>query len=401
MPSSAIILAGISLAIWIVLTFFRGAFWQLSRFDDDVAPPVPLPSWPRVVAVLPARNEAETIGRTVESLLTQDYPGEFRIVVVDDHSGDETAALAQRAAEARGAASHVTILQAAPLQPGWTGKLWALQQGVEEAASLSPEYFWFTDADIVHAPDTLRRLVSKAVNHHLDLASLMVLLQAKTFPERLLIPPFLYFFLKLYPPRWIADLRARTAGAAGGCILLRRSALERIGGISSIRHEVIDDCSLAREVKRTGGAIWMGLTRKSVSLRAYGTFAEIRDLIARAAFTQLEYSLLLLLGTIVGMILTYLVPVALAFHAQPIVWRMSLAAWALMTITYLPTIRFYRLSPLWAPVLPVAAAFYSYATCLSAMRYWLGHGGQWKGRAQAPAKQKDKARAPAKNHKYW
>ena len=401
MLSSAIILAGISLAIWIVLTFFRGAFWQLSRFDDDVAPPVPLPSWPRVVAVLPARNEAETIGRTVESLLTQDYPGEFRIVVVDDHSGDETAALAQRAAEARGAASHVTILQAAPLQPGWTGKLWALQQGVEEAASLSPEYFWFTDADIVHAPDTLRRLVSKAVNHHLDLASLMVLLQAKTFPERLLIPPFLYFFLKLYPPRWIADLRARTAGAAGGCILLRRSALERIGGISSIRHEVIDDCSLAREVKRTGGAIWMGLTRKSVSLRAYGTFAEIRDLIARAAFTQLEYSPLLLLGTIVGMILTYLVPVALAFHAQPIVWRMSLAAWALMTITYLPTIRFYRLSPLWAPVLPVAAAFYSYATCLSAMRYWLGHGGQWKGRAQAPAKQKDKARAPAKNHKYW
>jgi len=240
-----------------------------------------------------------------------------------------------------------------------------------------------------------------SLNHHLDLASLMVLLQAKTFPERLLIPPFLYFFLKLYPPRWIADLRARTAGAAGGCILLRRSALERIGGISSIRHEVIDDCSLAREVKRTGGAIWMGLTRKSVSLRAYGTFAEIRDLIARAAFTQLEYSPLLLLGTIVGMILTYLVPVALAFHAQPIVWRMSLAAWALMTITYLPTIRFYRLSPLWAPVLPVAAAFYSYATCLSAMRYWLGHGGQWKGRAQAPAKQKDKARAPAKNHKYW
>lgn len=387
MLSSAIILAGISLAIWIVLTFFRGAFWQLSRFDDDAVPPATLPSRPRIVAVLPARNEAETIARTVESLVTQDYPGEFRIIVVDDHSGDETAALAQRAAEAGGAASRATIFQAAPLQPGWTGKLWALQQGIEKAAPLSTEYFWFTDADIVHAPDTLRRLASRAEGHHLDLTSLMVLLQAKTLPERLLIPPFLYFFLKLYPPRWIADLRARTAGAAGGCILLRRSALERIGGISAIRHEVIDDCSLARAVKHSGGAIWMGLTRKSVSLRAYNTFAEIRDLIARTAFTQLEYSPLLLLGAIVGMALTYLVPGVLAFHTQPIVWRMSLAAWALMTITYLPTVRFYRLSPLWALALPIAAAFYSYATCLSAVRYWLGRGGQWKGRTQAPASQ--------------
>ena len=401
MPSPAIILAGISLAIWIVLTFFRGAFWQLRSFDDDAAPPAPLPSWPRVVAVLPARNEAETIARAVESLVTQDYPGEFQIIVVDDHSGDKTAAMAQRAAEAKGAASRVTILQAAPLQPGWTGKLWALQQGIEKAAPFSPDYFWFTDADIVHGPDTLRRLVARAKSQRLDLVSLMVLLQAKTFPERLLIPPFLYFFLKLYPPRWSADPRARTAGAAGGCILLRRSALERNGGISAIRHEVIDDCSLAREVKRTGGAIWMGLTRKSVSLRAYGTFVEIRELIARTAFTQLEYSPLLLLGTIVGMVLTYLVPVILAYHGQPVAWRMSLAAWALMTITYLPTVRYYSLSPLWALVLPLAAAFYSYATWLSAMRYWMGRGGQWKGRAQAPTKQKDKARAPGENHKYW
>lgn len=381
-----IILAGISLAIWIVLTFFRGAFWQLRTFDDDEAGHLPLQRWPRIAAVLPARNEAETIARAVESIAAQDYPGEFLIIIVDDHSEDETAALAQRAAQAGSAADRVTIIRAALLQPGWTGKLWALQQGIETAASYSPEYLWFTDADIVHAPDTLARLVSRAEHQRLDLASLMVLLQAKTFSERLLIPPFLYFFLKLYPPRWIADPRARTAGAAGGCILLRRSALERIGGISVIRKEVIDDCSLARALKSSSGAIWMGLTRKSVSLRAYETFAEIRDLIARTAFTQLEYSSLLLFGTIVGMILTYLMPAFLAFYAHPIVWRLSLAAWALMTITYLPTIRFYRLSPLWAPLLPVAAAFYSYATCLSAIRYWLGHGGQWKGRAQAPAK---------------
>jgi hopene-associated glycosyltransferase HpnB len=385
-PSLALILAGVSLAIWIVLTFFRGGFWQLRGFDDDLVLAGRLENWPRIVAVLPARNEAETIARTVESLVAQDYPGEFRIIVVDDHSEDETAALARRAADEQGSGDRVNILQAAALQPGWTGKLWALQQGVETAAVSQPTFFWFTDADIVHAPDTLRRLVTRAENQRLDLVSLMVLLQARTFPERLLIPAFLYFFLKLYPPRWIAESKARTAGAAGGCILLRATALERIGGIGSIRNEVIDDCSLARAVKRTGGTIWMGLTRKSVSLRAYDNFGEIRDLIARTAFTQLQYSSLLLAGTVLGMILTYLLPVILAFNAESLVWRVSFLAWALMTITYLPTVRFYRLSPLWAPFLPFAAAFYSYATCLSAVRYWLGRGGQWKGRAQAPAR---------------
>jgi hopene-associated glycosyltransferase HpnB len=385
-PSFAIIVAGISLAIWIVLTFFRGAFWQLRRFDEDGASLTSLQQWPSVTAVLPARNEAQTIARVVESLIGQDYPGEFRIVVVDDHSQDQTAALAERAAQAKGASDREEVLGAAPLQPGWTGKLWALQQGVERAAARTPEYFWFTDADIVHAQDTLRRLVTRAESVGFDLASLMVLLQAKTFPERLLIPPFLYFFLKLYPPRWTADSKSRTAGAAGGCVLLKSSALQRIGGIAAIRHEVIDDCSLARAVKRSGGSIWMGLTRRSVSLRSYETFAEIRDLIARTAFTQLNYSSLLLLGTLVGMVLTYLAPVLLVFDTEPLAWRMSFLAWALMTITYLPTVRFYRLSPLWAPLLAVAAAFYSYATCLSAVRYWLGHGAQWKGRAQAPAK---------------
>ena len=379
-------LAGLSLLTWIVLTFFRGEFWQVSAFDDDVARHDSLQVWPRVVAVVPARNEAETIARTVESLVAQDYAGEFQIIIVDDHSEDATGELAQRAAEAGSAAKRVTILQAAPLQPGWTGKLWALQGGIGKAASIAPDYFWFTDADIVHAPDTARRIVARAESQRLDLVSLMVLLQARTFPERLLIPAFLYFFLKLYPPKWIADAKSRTAGAAGGCILLRREALERIGGITAIREEVIDDCALARAVKRSGGSLWMGLTRKSVSLRAYATFAEIRDLIARTAFTQLEYSGMLLLGTVAGMLLTYLLPVVFAFNSQPVVWRTSLAAWTVMTITYLPTIRFYRLSPLWALVLPAAAAFYCYATFLSAVRYWQGRGGQWKGRAQARAK---------------
>jgi len=385
-PSFALILAALSLCVWIVLTFFRGGFWLIRFFDDDVAAHPALATWPRVVAVLPARDEAETIGRAVESLARQEYPGEFRIVVVDDHSEDATAQLAREAAESVGAAERVVILKAVPLEAGWTGKLWAMQKGIEHAASAAADFFWFTDADIVHALDTLQRLVSRAEKERLDLASLMVLLQAKTFPEKLLIPPFLYFFLKLYPPKWIASPKSRMAGAAGGCVLLRSSALTRIGGIASIRQEVIDDCALARAVKRTGGSLWMGLTRKSVSLRSYATFAEIRDLIARTAYTQLNYSIVLLLGTVLGMLLTYIAPVVFAFHTQPLVWRVSLAAWALMTLTYLPTVRFYQRSPLWAPLLPIAAAFYSFATILSAVRYWLGRGGQWKGRAQAQAK---------------
>jgi hopene-associated glycosyltransferase HpnB len=381
-----LILTIISLCIWVVLTFLRGAFWQLSAFDDDLAKPQSLNSWPSVFAVVPARNEAGTVALSVGSLVKQDYPGEFRVIVVDDHSEDGTGALAQDAGAQAGAAERVDILQAAALQPGWTGKLWALQQGVEKAGSHAAEYFWFTDADIEHAPDTLRRLTARAESGNLDLVSLMVLLQAKSLPERLLIPAFLYFFLKLYPPQWIADKTSKTAGAAGGCVLLKRQALEHIGGLAAIRSEVIDDCALARAVKRSGGSIWMGVTRKSVSLRAYTTFGEIRDLIARTAFTQLGYSSWLLAGTLLGMLLTYVVPVVFTFSARPVAWRLSLATWVLMVITYLPTARFYGLSPLWAPLLPLAAVFYSYATWLSALRYWLGRGGQWKGRAQAPAK---------------
>ena len=332
---------------------------------------------------MPARNEAETIARAVASLAKQNYSGVLRTVIVDDQSEDGTADLAKSAALEAGAADRVEIMRSAALQSGWTGKMWALQQEIESHRQDSREYFWFTDADIVHEPDTLSRLVSHAEQQHADLVSLMVMLHAKSFPERLLMPPFLYYFLMLYPPKWIPDPNAKTAGAAGGCILLRRTALERIGGIAAIRAEVIDDCALARAVKRSGGTVWMALTRKSVSLRAYESFSEIRDLIARTAFTQLKYSPLLLVGTLAGMLLTYILPVALTFHLQPAVWRLGLAAWLLMAVTYLPTVRFYGLSPLWAPFLPVAAAFYSYATWLSALRYWLGRGGQWKGRTQA------------------
>jgi hopene-associated glycosyltransferase HpnB len=401
-------LAVTSLAIWLYLALGRGMFWRLGQFDQDARELPPPAIWPSVVAVVPARNEAETISQTIAALLQQDYPGKLLLVVVDDHSEDDTAQVARQSATQNGAESRFSMHTASPLPPGWTGKLWALDQGVHGTASHPPwssrakggssvddprtalaedirvSYFWFTDADVVHAPDTLRRLVSHADQNKLDLASLMVLLHAKTLPERALIPPFLYFFLKLYPPRWIADAQTRTAGAAGGCVLLRREALERIGGLTAIRSEVIDDCALARAVKRGGGKIWMGLTRASVSLRAYENFGEIRDMIARTAFTQLRYSSLLLLGTLAGLFLTYIAPVALLCTHQATARILGFAAWLLMALTFLPTVRFYRLSPLWAPLLPVAALFYAYATGLSAFRYWLHRGAQWKGRAQAP-----------------
>jgi hopene-associated glycosyltransferase HpnB len=378
---SSIYLAAIPLAIWVYLLLARGTFWRLS---EDVAAPKPLENWPRVIAVVPARNEAETVARAVTSLINQDYPGESEIIVVDDQSEDATAVLAQKAANESRAPQRVKIHSAAALAPGWTGKLWALNEGVSAAAKKSPEFFWFTDADVVHAPDTLRRLVFRAERDSLDLASLMVLLQAKTFPERLLIPPFLYFFLMLYPPRWIANPKARAAGAAGGCILLRRGAFERIGGFVSIRNEVIDDCALARAVKRSGGKIWLGLTCASVSLREYGSFAEIRDMIARTAFSQLRHSFVLLAVTLMGLLVTFWLAWILFFTGDDPAWIMASTAVSLMTTTFLLTVRFFRLSPLWAFTLPLAALFYGYATCVSAVRYWLNRGGQWKGRAQAP-----------------
>ena len=375
------LLALLVLVIWLYLVFLRGNFWRL---EEDNLEPKPLEKWPRIVAIVPARNEAATIARAVTSILGQEYPGEFSIIIVDDQSDDGTATLARKAAEETGAAPRITIRSAAELPLDWTGKLWAINEAISAASGKVLDFFWFTDADIVHAPDTLRRLVSRAETESLDLASLMVLLQARTFPEKLLIPPFLYFFLMLYPPRWIADPQKRTAGAAGGCILLRRAALERIGGLASIRNEVIDDCSLAGAVKNAGGRLWMGVARTSISLREYKTFAEIRDLIARTAFTQLRYSSVLLVGTLLGLFVTYWLPWILFFAGEDPAWLFGSTAASLMTVTFLFTVKFYNRSALWALTLPFAAAFYGYATFLSAVRYWLGRGAQWKGRSQAP-----------------
>jgi hopene-associated glycosyltransferase HpnB len=377
------------LGIWLHLFFGRAWFWRVGKLNADRAADETLSKWPNVTVVVPARNEAETIGRVVSDLAKQDYPGEFSVVIVDDHSEDATASIARQIAEESSARKRVRIVRASALPTCWTGKLWALNEGVSNSLELGtdrevPSFYWFTDADVAHGPDTLRRLVVRSEREKLDLASLMVLLQAKTLPERALIPAFLYFFLMLYPPGWIADEELGTAGAAGGCILMRREALERIGGLAGIRGEVIDDCALAKAVKGSGGKVWMGLTRKSTSLRAYGTLGEIRDLIARTAFTQLRYSPLILMGTLAGMFLTYVAPVVLLFAQDSTARTLGIVACLLMTLSFLPTVRFYRLSFVWAPLLPLTALFYTYATWLSAVRYWMGKGGQWKGRAQAP-----------------
>ncbi len=320
-------------------------------------------------------------------------------MVVDDHSDDGTAEVATAVAEetaARGASENrgipkFAIHSAAALPSGWTGKLWALNEGVRRASQdeqiheENAEFYWFTDADVEHAPDVLQRLVSRAQRDKLDLASLMVLLRARSFPEKILIPAFLYFFLQLYPPKWIANPAERTAGAAGGCLLIRREALQRIGGLSAIRGAMIDDCALARAVKTAGGRIWMGVTRASISLRDYKNFGEIRDMIARTAFTQLRYSVPLLLLTIVGLGLTYLAPVALFFASNIPGRALGIFSYVMMAASFVPAVRYYRLSPAWVLLLPAAALFYSWATLLSAVRYWLGRGGQWKGRAQAPS----------------
>jgi hopene-associated glycosyltransferase HpnB len=280
----------------------------------------------------------------------------------------------------------VTVINGQPLKPGWTGKLWALSQGVESALNFEPDYLLFTDADILHDSQNLRRLVGIAEAQDYSLVSFMVKLSCSTFAERLLIPAFVFFFFQLYPPSWIRSDRKKTAGAAGGCVLIRPEALHAIGGVGSIRGEVIDDCALAGAVKQSGRRIWLGLTPSTRSTRVYESFSEIGTMIARTAFNQLRHSSVLLAGTILGLALTFLLPIGLLFSRSIPLAGAGAAAYLLMTMAYRPMIRFYGLPAWWALSLPLAAVFYLGATLASAIRYWGGVGGNWKGRAQDVAR---------------
>jgi len=366
--------AGSTVLIWLYLVFLRGMFWRLREHGLPPGPPVAS----RVAIVIPARNEAQTIGHTIASLTTQDFAGPLHIFLVDDHSVDATAEIARASV----ASDLLTVAFAAPLAAGWTGKTWAMAEGVRQAESFQPDYVLFSDADIVHSPDGIAQLVARAEAGGYDLVSWMVKLRSETFAERALIPAFVFFFFMLYPPAWTERARHKTAGAAGGCILLRWTALERIGGIAAIRGDLIDDCALAKAVKSTGGKLWLGVTSKTASIRGYGTFGEIGRMISRTAFWQLRHSVVLLLGTIVGMFVTYMLPVLVLLTGRPTTMALGALAWVLMMAAYRPSLRFYRLSPLWAPALPLVAVFYTGATIYSAIRYWTGRGGEWKGRTQ-------------------
>jgi hopene-associated glycosyltransferase HpnB len=373
-------LALLPVLIWLYLTFARGGFWLVGTLlATDEAP---LGAVARVVVVIPARNESAVVGLAVQSLLAQNFAGELHIVVVDDASTDGTAEVVRAAAAQRVAEQRVTVIRGSGPEPGWSGKVCAMARGVAAAEALQPDYLLFTDADIHHEPDNVARLVAKARQLNTDLLSSMVRLTVSNNAERWLIPAFVFFFLKLYPPAWIARPDAATAGAAGGCMLVRPQALARSGGLGAIRAQIIDDCSLARSIKRTGGRVCLGLTRHARSLRPYGSAGEIGRMIARTAFNQLGHSWLLLLGTLLGLLVTYLLPPLLLFSGSLTGMIGGATAWALMSLCYAPMVRFYDLNPLWVFTLPGAAAFYAGATVYSAWQYRLGRGGQWKGRAQ-------------------
>ena len=372
-------LAAAPLGVWLYLLCCRGRFWRLREYLS--LPPLHIPA--RSIAVIvPARDEADSIGDTVDSLLRQSYRGDLRVIVIDDGSSDGTAAVAAQAATALGAGTRLTVLRGAPLPAGWSGKLWAMSQGVEAAALFRSDYLLFTDADIHHQPSAVAALVAQAEQSQSDLTSCMVELRAKSFAERALVPAFVFFFFMLYPPAWIARSDRRTAAAAGGCLLMRPRALDAIGGLASIRSELIDDCALARAVKRSGGRVWLGLTRQSFSTRPYGSFAAVGRMISRTAFNQLRHSYLLLAGTLLALGITYVLPPALLLSGRAWLIVFGAISWTLMSIAYTPIVRFYRLSPLWSMTLPAVAVFYAAATLHSALQYSLRRGGSWKGRIQ-------------------
>ncbi len=383
----------LSLVIWIYLITARGGFWRARERLDG--PPGDLAAWPAIAALVPARNEAEVLRRSLSSLLQQDYPGAFHVILIDDHSDDGTADIARQTAIDLGREARLTVMQSAALPPGWAGKVWALAEGFRQAPATVPdyEYLFLTDADIAHDTVNLRRLAAKARAADLDLVSQMVVLVSEGFWARLLIPAFVLFFQKLYPFAWVNDPANRTAAAAGGCVLLDRRAIERIGGFQGLHDALIDDCTLAGLIKRTGrdggGRLWLGLTTAAESLRPYHGLRGIWQMVARSAYTQLRRSPILLAGTLLGMAVIYWVPPIAVLYgcifAVPPIIALGAAVWGLMLLAFLPTLRLYRQSILLAPLLPLAGLMYSLMTLDSAIAHWRGRGGAWKGRVRKVA----------------
>jgi hopene-associated glycosyltransferase HpnB len=403
----------VSAAAWVYLVVAHGAFWLTSQRLPPVGSPAGSPAanakpgaeaglgpetWPTVAAVVPARNEAESLPETLPALLAQDYPGEFRVFVVDDNSDDGTGAIAAELGEkaARDGGMPLTVVKGQPRPDGWAGKVWAMAQGLAAAAGTAgaaPDYVLFTDADIAWSPRALRDLVRGAEADDRALVSQMALLRAQTRWERVIVPAFVYFFAQLYPFRRINDPKSRTAAAAGGCMLVRRSALDSVGGLEPIKRALIDDVALGTLLKKHGNRTWLGLTTDIGSARPYPDLGSLWNMIARSAYVQLRYNPLLLAGTIAGLLLLYVAPPAGVIAtlvatgagavdaATAVAGIAGLAGWALMTASYVPMLRLYRLSAFRAPALPLIAVLYAAMTADSARRHSSGRAVAWRGRA--------------------
>jgi hopene-associated glycosyltransferase HpnB len=385
MTMTVLLLASLSCAAWIYLLLLRGGFWRAGERDTPAdGAPMTLPVWPHVVAIVPARNEAKIITASLHSLLQQDYPGRFEIVVVDDHSNDGTDDVARGAAA--GAVDRLVVLAAPNLGAGWTGKLWALNHGVRyvDGAPEPPAYVLFTDADIRYDATALRELVTRAERGGLVLTSLMAKLRCESVAERAMIPAFIFFFRMLYPFAWVNRPGMRTAAAAGGCMLIQRKALLAAGGLAAVHGELIDDCALGRLLKMHG-PICLSLTNRARSLRAYPSIGDVRLMVSRAAYAQLGYSPLLLAGTFAAMTVAFLAPPLLAIGGTGITQGLAAATWVLMSLALQPTLRFYGVAPWWGVALPAIAGIYLAFTLHSAWQHWRGRGGMWKGRTHFPA----------------
>ncbi len=388
------LLGGISVLAWLGIFCHPARPWNFQPVGEDLPAAPPPQKWPTVCALIPARNEALSLPATLPALLQQEYPGLFSVILIDDRSADDTAAVARMLAEQTSATDRLTVVVGASLPSGWVGKMWALDQGASASGfgdrtdSLRPDYLLLTDADIWHAPDSVQRLVSESEASQLGLNSRMAHLRCVSRPERFLIPPFVFFFNLLYPLRWVNDPLKTVAAAAGGCVLLSADALVRIGGFQALRAQIIDDVNLGRRIKQAGFVIRLSLSRTAVkSVRAYETVYAIWSMVRRTAFTELNYSWLRLAGTLFGMGITFIVPPLWFLGGASVCLERWIAgagvscqltfllmaegafAWALMARVYCPAVRFFGLRPAWAWTLPLAAVLYEAMTLDSALRY--------------------------------
>jgi hopene-associated glycosyltransferase HpnB len=369
MTIAALIIGAFSLAIWVYLLFAHGRFWQ----SGPVLANRSYHGGARVAVVIPARDEAAQIEAVLTSLLQQEFGGELSIVLVDDNSTDGTGDIARSLHDPR-----LEVVKGLPLKTGWSGKMWAVSQGLLRPQVAAADYVLLTDADIVHAPGHVAQLVAKAEADGLDLVSEMVRLNCTTLAEKALIPAFVFFFQSLYPFKWVADPARRMAGAAGGTMLVSQRALIAVEGVNRIRNELIDDCALAAEIKPIG-TIWLGHAEQADSRRIYAGPSDIWRMIARTAYVQLRRSPLVMLGACVAMGVTYLAPpLLLLAGGLPLV--LGLAAWLMMAYAFQPTLRRYRRAPWWGLALPLIALFYLAATIASAVAHYRGRGGAWKAR---------------------